>query len=245
MAIKYINLALFVGMIVMNYLANALPLNNMTTGQLADKYPNLFVPAGITFSIWGVIYLLLAVFCVLQFTWADKASIEILQVPFALTCILNSLWIVFWHYQKVSISVFVIIAFLITLIYMNKQISSLPVGILKSIFGVYLGWLCIATIANITALLVYFNWHGGPLSEETWSIIMILAGAVIASLAIYSFRNPFIGLSVIWAFTGIIIKRHSDFRSIVIASVVAIFIVGVIMIIHFFIKGGFTQNQLS
>ena len=55
---KYLNIVLFAGMIVMNYLANALPLNNKTTGELSDSFPNLFVPAGITFSIWGIIYLL-------------------------------------------------------------------------------------------------------------------------------------------------------------------------------------------
>ncbi len=51
--IKYINVVLFAGMLVMNYLANALPLNNKTTGELSDSFPNLFVPAGLTFSIWG------------------------------------------------------------------------------------------------------------------------------------------------------------------------------------------------
>jgi hypothetical protein len=230
--IKYINLILFCGMIVMNYLANALPLNNMTTAQLSDKYPNLFVPAGITFAIWGVIYLLLAAFCVIQFTSQDQAIIGKIAWPFAVTCILNALWIVCWHYEKVPFSVIIMISLLITLIYINTQIRELPYGIIKASFGIYLGWICIATIANITALLVSFNWNGGGLSEESWAVIMVLAGAIITSMAVYSFRNPFIGLSVLWAFTGIIIKRHTDFRSVVIACAVAMILVCILMIVQ-------------
>ena len=49
----------YLTMIVTNYLANALPLNGRSTGDISDAYPSLFTPAGITFSIWGVIYLLL------------------------------------------------------------------------------------------------------------------------------------------------------------------------------------------
>ncbi|HNX79137.1 MAG TPA: hypothetical protein PKJ24_04610 [Prolixibacteraceae bacterium] len=66
--IKFLNILFFAGMVVMNYLANALPLNGKNTGELSDAFPNLFVPAGITFSIWGVIYLLLLLVCIIQFS---------------------------------------------------------------------------------------------------------------------------------------------------------------------------------
>lgn len=234
--IKYLNLFLFTGMIVMNYLANSLPLNNHTTGQLSDSYPNLFVPAGVTFSIWGVIYLLLAAFCIVQFTGPNKAVTGNIGWLFAITCILNALWIVCWHYEKLPLSLIVMLGMLVTLIYINIQIRDLPLGIIKASFGIYLGWICIATIANITALLVHYKWNGSGLSEETWAIIMISAGALIASITIYRINNPFIGLSVIWAFTGIIIKRHDDFRSIVIASIIALSLVGLVTILGFFRK---------
>jgi len=100
---KYLNLLLFTGMIVMNYLANALPLNNKTTGELSDALPNLFVPAGITFSIWGIIYLLLLIYCVVQFTSTNQLVISYISWVFALNCVLNALWIVCWHYQKISL----------------------------------------------------------------------------------------------------------------------------------------------
>lgn len=238
--IKYLNILLFVGMILMNYLANALPLNNKTTGQLSDSFPNLFVPAGITFSIWGVIYLLLAVYCVLQFTGSDQGLLMKIGWPFAITCILNALWIVFWHYEKLPLSLLVMVALLITLIHINIRISHLSPGIIKATFGIYLGWICIATIANVTALLVHYNWNSFGISEETWAIVMIFAGTIIAALAIYKFRNPFIGLSVIWAFTGIIIKQQNNYRAIVIACIVALLLVGIFAVWGFFRKTALT-----
>jgi hypothetical protein len=233
---KYLNLLLFAGMLVMNYLANALPLNNKTTGELSDAFPNLFVPAGITFSIWGIIYLLLLIYCVLQFTSTNQLVISYIGWAFALTCVLNALWIVCWHYQKISLSLLVMTGILISLIYINMIIKGMPVGMIKAAFGVYLGWICIATIANVTALLVHHNWDGFGLPGEVWAIIMISAGAVITVLSVYRLRNPFIGLAVIWAFTGIIIKRQSDYKSIVAVSAAAIVLVGIFTISAFLRK---------
>lgn len=236
MLAKYLNLVLFAGMVVMNYLANAVPLNNKTTGELSDLYPNLFVPAGITFSIWGVIYLLLLIYCIIQFTGSNQIAITGIAPWFGLTCVLNALWIVAWHYQRLPLSLLIMFGLLVTLIYINIQVTGIRPGIIKASFGIYLGWICIATIANVTALLVKYNWDGFGISEAIWAIIMISVGAIIVSLAIYSFRNPFIGLAVIWAFAGIIIKRQEDYKSIVITAIIAIIIVGIITALGFFRK---------
>jgi hypothetical protein len=220
--IRYINILLVAGMLVMNYLANALPLNNKTTGELSDSFPNLFVPAGLTFSIWGVIYLLLIVYCVVQFTGSDKEVISNISWLFGISCILNALWIVFWHYGKLPLSLLVMIGLLVSLIYINILIRDLPFGLIKASFGIYLGWICVATIANVTALLVDADWNGFNISHEAWTIIMIIAAILIASAAIFRFRNPFIGLSVIWAFIGIAIKRQDDYKSVFVSSIVAL-----------------------
>lgn len=231
--LKYINLLLFAVMIVMNYLANALPLNNRTTGELSDMYPNLFVPAGLTFSIWGVIYLLLLGYCIIQFRLSDQAAIASIGWLFAATCVFNALWIVAWHYQKLPLSLLIMLGLLVSLIMINMRLAGTGSWLIKAAFGVYLGWICIATIANVTALLVNYGWNGFGISEVAWTIIMISAGAVIASLAIMNFRNAFIGLAVIWAFTGIILKRQDDYRQIVIAAAIAIVIVAIVTVITF------------
>ena len=234
--IRYINILFFAVMIVMNYLANALPLNGKTTGALSDSFPNLFVPAGITFSIWGVIYLLLLVFCVTQFTSSGQAVVSRIGWLFAVTCILNALWIVTWHYGRLPLSVIVMLGLLVSLIWINIIVKDIPFGLIKAAFGIYLGWICIATIANMTALLVTYNWSGFGLSEETWTIIMIIAGALITVLALWRLDNPFIGLSVVWAFTGIMIKRQVDYRTIFIVAAVALGVVAVMLVLTFFKK---------
>jgi len=220
--VKYINIVLFAGMLVMNYLANALPLNNKTTGELSDSFPNLFVPAGLTFSIWGIIYLLLLVYCVVQFTGSNKEVISDISWLFGSTCLLNALWIVFWHYGRLPLSMIVMVGLLITLIYINLSIRELPFGIIKATFGIYLGWICIATIANVTALLVNADWNGFDIPQETWTIIMIVIGTLLIGLTIYRLKNPFIGLAVTWAFIGIAIKRQDDYKSIFITAVIAL-----------------------
>jgi len=220
----------------MNYLANALPLNGKTTGELSDAYPNLFVPAGITFSIWGVIYILLIAFCVVQFTTQHQAVIVQIGWLFGLTCIFNGLWIVAWHYGRLPMSLILMAGLLIALIWINVFIRDLPYGVIKAAFGIYLGWICIATIANVTALLVNSGWGGFGISEQTWTIIMIIVGTLIVALAIWRLDNPYIGLAVVWAFIGIMIKRSADVRSIFITAAVAMVLVAAILILAFFRK---------
>ena len=114
--------------------------------------------------------------------------------------------------------------------------KDLPQGLLKATFGVYLGWICIATIANVTALLVDVGWGGFGLSPQVWTVILIVIGATIVCLAIIKTSNPFIGLSAIWAFVGIILKRSDDYRIIVLAAALGILMVGILTILIFFGK---------
>ena len=233
---RYINILFFAVMIVMNYLANALPLNGKTTGAVSDSLPNLFAPAGLTFSIWGVIYLLLLVFCVTQFTSSNQEVISRIGWLFAVSCIFNAVWIVTWHYGRLPLSVIVMLGLLVSLIWINIIVKDLPFGLIKAAFGIYLGWICIATIANVTALLVSYNWNGFGISGETWTVIMIITGALITVLTLWRLDNPFIGLAVVWAFAGIMIKRQVDYRTIFIVAAVALAFVAVALLLAFFKK---------
>ena len=224
---KIINLIMFGLMVVMNYLANALPINDKTTGELSAQYPNLFVPAGITFSIWGVIYLMLLIFCFIQFRSENKPIVEAIGWAFAISCFLNALWIIAWHYEMLPLSLIIMLGLLAALVYINIQLRNEPIGITKAAFGIYLGWICIATIANVTALLVNYNWGG---TGVTWAITMIFIGLVITALTLYRLNNPLLGLAVIWAFIGIIINRQDDYPSIAISALVAIIIMSVVTV---------------
>jgi tryptophan-rich sensory protein len=236
MTLKIVNIAAFAIMVLMNYLANALPLGGKTTGELSAQYPNLFVPAGITFSIWGIIYLLLLAFVLLQFRAENRAMINAIGFFFAVSCILNAIWIIAWHYEYLALSIIIMLLLLSTLVIINYRLTSIDSTIARAAFGIYLGWICIATIANFTALLVAVNWPGWGLSEEVWTVIMVLAGALIAALIIGNYRNPFTGLAVIWALTGIIIARYPGNKPILIAAGISIIAVAIITILVAFRK---------
>ncbi len=237
MNLKIVNLVFFGLMIVMNYLANALPLNDKTTGELSAQYPNLFVPAGITFSIWGIIYLLLLVFVVIQFRQGNREVIEAIGWAFALSSLLNGLWIVAWHYEKLSLSLLIMLGILASLVLIGTKIQHLPPGFIKAAFGIYLGWICIATIANVTAVLVAVNWGGWSISQQTWTIIMIAAGLLITAATLVRLNNPFMGLAVIWAFAGIVIRQTGHHPAIVTAAYLAIGIMAVITLWKFIPQG--------
>ncbi len=231
---KYINLIAFGVMVLMNYLANALPINGKTTGQLSGQYPNLFVPAGITFSIWGIIYLMLLAFVLIQFREQNKALVTAIGWAFVITCILNAAWIVAWHYELLPLSVIIMLGLLLTLILINGKLLNFSPGFTRAVFGIYLGWICIATIANITALLVAYNWGQWGLTQEGWAMIMIAAGVIICSFAMFRLDNPFMGLAVIWALAGIMLNRQSDFPSIVAAAAIGIAAIATITLLVFY-----------
>jgi len=233
---KYLNLLAFVVMVAMNYLANALPINGKTTGQLSDLYPNLFTPAGITFSIWGIIYFLVLVFVIVQLMTGNQRLVAAIGWAFVISSVFNALWIVAWHYERTGLSVLIMLGLLASLIYINQQLSAMPFSITKLAFGIYLGWICIATIANVTALLVSINWGGFGISAEVWTILLIAVGAMITIITMNSLNNPYLALAVIWAFAGIIIKRQADYQSIVITAVAGMLLVALFAVLLFLRK---------
>jgi hypothetical protein len=223
---KILNTIALIIVLTVNYLANALPINGIQTGAISDKYFNQFAPAGITFAIWGVIYLLLISVIVWQFLNKNSLKEEAIgkiSPLFLINCLLNSAWLVLWHYELLALSIVVMAGILYTLVRLNLVISyelnpETPTRtLLKAAFGVYLGWICIATIANVTAWLVSVKWNAFGLSETFWTGGMIGIGALIAALITWRLKNLFIGVAVVWALLGIIIRQnqlHSAFTPI-------------------------------
>ena len=213
------NLVFFAGVVVVNALANALPINDVGTGELSAEYPNLFVPAGITFGIWGVIYLLLAAYVIYALI-TRAAALERVGWWFVLSCAANMGWIFAWHYRLVGLSLIIMLALLGVLltIYLRLQSSSRRRGpeggwaerlTVELPFSVYFGWITVATIANITALLVSLNWGGFGLPDAVWAIVLIVIATAIGVSVTLTRDDPWYGLVLVWAFAGIVIKRVS------------------------------------
>jgi hypothetical protein len=215
------NLIAFIATIIINTLAITLPINGKTTGELSDMYPNLFVPAGITFSIWSVIYLLLLVFVIWQVVQVFKKSENTRVVGaigpwFLVSSLANCSWILAWHYVLPVLSLGIMIVLLISLINIylilhkqNPSINGISFYLIFPVFSIYLGWITVATIANTTAVLVHLGWQGAPLTESTWTIIMVSVAIAMGLYFSIMKKDVFYTLVIIWALYGIFVKRSS------------------------------------
>jgi translocator protein len=211
-----INLIGITGTIYVNYLANAIPLGGMNTGELSALYPNLFVPAGITFSIWGIIYLFLIFFVGFQWlVFFQKKEIPLKGPHFLMTCLANIAWIFAWHYRYMGISVGVMLFLLSILIILLHQAHSqrkqtTPANRWFTVvpFSLYAGWISIALIANVTAFLIDLRWTGWGIPPVYWTVIMIIVGVLISATIVMNYGDILFGIVTIWALLGIILKRQ-------------------------------------
>jgi hypothetical protein len=211
----------FLVMVVVNALANILPINGIGTGAVSDSYPNLFAPAGLTFAIWGVIYLLLAAYTLFLLgplrgrkQPANEALLRKTAIVFAVTSWVNTAWIFSWHYKIIPLSMVLTAFLLIALISQMAMINAQPLSTREKIlirlpFSVYFGWTTVATIANAVTLLVSLGWNRFGLSETVWAIIILAVGAVIGAVTILRQRDIAYGLVFIWAYAGILLKHVS------------------------------------
>jgi hypothetical protein len=219
-SIQALTAVTFILMVVVNALANILPINGIGTGAVSDSYPNLFAPAGITFAIWGVIYLLLAAYTVFQLGLFKKnrsmsdALMNKIGVVFSISSIANTVWIFSWHYRIIALSMVLMLLILACLAIIvsairKETLSTKEKIFVKLPFSIYFGWITVATIANLTTLLVSVGWNGFGLSQTVWAVAIIAIGAIIGIITILSNKDYAYGLVILWAYAGILIKHVS------------------------------------
>jgi len=201
-------------MIVMNFLATGLPFNGKSTAEISDSFKVYFVPAGYVFSIWGVIYLtqIWAFVKLYREQKKFKSLIEKIYMPFIVANWANALWLVFWHFDQIYLTLPTMLILLVSLIVMYLQIKkSFPqVRALTIPFGIYLGWITVATVANTTDVLYSLKWDGFGLAGEYWSGIMILVASILGFLMLKFQREYSYVLVIAWAIIGIAAKFSTN-----------------------------------
>jgi hypothetical protein len=215
---QYANLLTVILALGVNILATTLPLNGQSTGEISDRFRVYFVPAGYVFSIWGLIYLGWIAFTIFQLqpSQRDNPRLRRLGYLFALSNLSNAAWLFCWHYNQFGLSVFVMLTLLGLLIasYLRLNVNRSSVSRLEYwsvdvLFSIYLGWITVATVANISDWLYFVGWDGFGIPPQTWAVIM-LAVASLLGLAMAIFRRDIGYLSVlVWAFVGIAVKQVS------------------------------------
>ncbi|MGC8766584.1 MAG: hypothetical protein ACP5QP_02685 [Brevinematia bacterium] len=210
-----------IGFIAVNIFSVLYPINNKTQKEISDMFFSLITPAPFTFSIWGIIYLLLILFIIYQvvlFIKKESYPIEKTGIWYFITCILNISWIIAWSYIQIEISLALIILFFVSLIVIYNRLgigkqssSTLDKIFLNLPFSVYTAWLAIATTLNITILLIKLNLRpflGIP--DDIWGFIVIILLSSITAYTVIRRNDIFFGMTAIWALLGILSTRLNN-----------------------------------
>lgn len=238
-----------VGTIGGNALANILPFNGQNTGAVSNKFDVLFTPAGYVFGIWGLLYLTWCVFAVYQFLPSQRANPRVAAVvyPFAASGVVNVLWLWLWHHEYFPLTVTTMLVLLGLLIacYLRLDIGRSKVSLVEHCcvdipFSLYLAWISVATIANITIALRHADWSGWGLSEPFWAALMISVATALGAIACLQRRDFAFIAVLVWAFVGIADKQAAT-PLVVYAAWIATGCLGVVAIAR--IALAFTRKQ--
>lgn len=247
---SWLNLGLYLLTLAINTLGAIGIINGMSQRAISDAYPTLITPSTSTFSIWGVIYALLLISLVFMIiTNKDERTTKLINkisVPFWVSCGANILWIITFSYEWIGISTLLILAYAVSLAILVGRLNT-PDGIGQKVnalaFGVYLGWLIIASVVNVAALLVQVKWDGFGLAAGTWALIILIVALLLTCLIQLRLRNAAITLPLAWAYFGIWQQHRAQgiFAGQYPAIVAATIIIGVIYVliaVYIFIQNG-------
>ncbi len=205
--------------ITINVLANALPLNNLNTGEISDRFPILFVPAGYVFSIWGLIYLALIAFAIYTVTPRGRSDSRVDSIAwwFVAANLFNTVWIFLWHYLRFPLTLIAILGLLVSLlaIYLKLRVGLEKRSLVERLlvdtpFSIYLGWATVAVVANVSQVLYSLGWRGAPLTESIWAVVLLAVATVLGLLMIFLRREVAYPLVLVWAFIGIWVKQSAN-----------------------------------
>jgi len=227
-----LNTLILAGILCINALAGSGILGGKTIGEISRKYDTLITPAGYAFSIWGLIYFLLTAFIVFQWIVLNKKEnreiIDSTGVFFLISGLANIGWIFLWLNDLIGLSVLAMLVLLISLIILvfrlKLEIWDAPVRIIMFVwwpFVFYLGWIIIATVANLSAFFTYLSWDGSPISPQLWTVILIVIATGIYSYLVFTRNLRESALVGIWAFVAIAARQGSTHTEITITAITA------------------------
>ncbi|MBP2001634.1 hypothetical protein J2Z69_002679 [Paenibacillus shirakamiensis] len=228
---RWWNLLLFIGVIVVNTLAVTIPLGGRSTGEISDMYHTSITPAGYAFSIWGVIYLLLAGFVIYQLlhSQVNRESVQTIGIWFSVSCLFNILWIILWQYLYTELSLLAMAGLLVSLIMIYRRIRAIrgsftwgEILLVRLPFSIYLSWICVATLVNVAVVLSKNGFSGWGLSNPQWAIIMLTVGAFLAIWVSYSSKDGIFPLVFVWAYIAIAAEQHETKNVYLVAGALAI-----------------------
>lgn len=191
------------------------PIQESAGGALrADA--TLIAPAVPAFSIWSVIYLGLAALSIWQMFPAQKTDPRQRRMGYliAASLVLNAAWILSIQAGLLAVSVVVIAALLIVLAWLFRLCVAsatknwVDAILVDGVLGLYLGWVAIASAANITAFLVASGFGGWGIDPDVWAVaVLAVAGLIGVALAITGGGRFGPTLSLGWGLAWVAVAR--------------------------------------
>jgi hypothetical protein len=227
-----VNLFGILAVLLVNWLANSIPFNDISTGDVINKSPVWFQPAGWAFAIWGLIYVLLLVFAIFGLLpvgrrnpWLQRISPVLLIANVA-----NIFWLVFWHWEQFEITLVLMAVLLLSLIGIytilhwrrldNRQAQRAERIFVWPVFSIYLGWISVAALANLMVFWDRQGWDGGPLSLRMWAVVMLIGGGIVSAAMALLRRDAFYPL--VFAFASMAIAVEQWDRSRLVSTVAGV-----------------------
>jgi len=201
--------------ITINILANALPINGLNTGQISDRFQVYFVPAGYVFSIWGLIYVGLIAYAAYQIlpSQRDNPRLQATGWWVVLGGLANSAWIFLWHYEQFVGTLGAMLILLATLIAVylrlgagQTKVPAAETWMVRVPFSIYLGWISVATIANVSDVLDFVGWNQWNISDGTWMMGILAVVVGLAGVVNITRRDIAYTAVLLWALAGIGVK---------------------------------------
>ncbi|GAB4403972.1 MAG: hypothetical protein OHK0039_03790 [Bacteroidia bacterium] len=224
-----------VATVVLNGLSNGTLVPGRTIGGVSNTYDTLFAPAGLTFAIWGVIYLALTAFVVYQAIQVFGGNVPVWHSGvgwlFVLSCVLNIAWLFAWLYGYLGLALLLMLGLLGSLLGIYLMLGTVQATAAERYlvvlpFSIYLAWICVATIANVAAWLSVGGWTGWGLSAYVWTDVMVVVAALLGVALVWLRRDAAVGLVVMWALLGIWLK-HADNGMVAAASLRTLTLAGI------------------
>ncbi|HXX78719.1 MAG TPA: tryptophan-rich sensory protein [Ktedonobacteraceae bacterium] len=191
-------------------------ITGKSVAAISDRFPVPVTPAGWAFSVWGIIYVGLIAYAIYQVLPAQRTNPRLRRIGYLylLGCAANVAWLFLWVNELITLSLVAIVVLLLSLITlylradMNRtNIDRVERWCVNIPFGIYMGWITVATIVNVTVVLYHLGWNGLDISPEIWTAILLVVGTVIA-LAVGITRVDIAYMAtVVWAYSAILVKN--------------------------------------
>lgn len=239
--LRYANVIFFALTVIVNSLTGSTNIiGGRSTADVSNANSTLVTPGGYVFSIWGIIYILLGVFVVYQASPIEQGKDYQRKISwlFVLSSLVNIAWIFVWQFEYLSLSVLLIFVLLATLIfiYLRLGVGKSKVKLREKLavhlpFSVYLGWITVASIADVAATLVHYNWNGFGISPQTWAILVVAVALIISIFMLATRKDIAYALVIIWALVGIGVN-HSGNQTILTLTEAGAVIVAIALIVR-------------